>query len=286
MEESKNKAKEPLFSVLMANYNNGKYIKEAIESVLNQSYKNWELIIVDDASKDNSIEIIKPFLKDNRIKLFLRKKNKGCGAAKKHCAEKSNGEYFGVLDPDDILDKDAVKTLMEFCADNPDYGLVYSTYYNCNENLEIKDIAKWVKKIPENKTNLHSDCISFFVAIKKSDYDKTEGFDEKQKRAVDKDIYFKIEEVSKTRFVPKPLYYYRIHDKSLSQGSGQKEAYAWFMLAKYKAFKRRKLNKFNNLSKKEISNSLIRGSLISLKDRKILMSAVLLLRLLKVNLLY
>ena len=61
------------FSILMANYNNSRFIEEAIESVLTQSYQYWELIIVDDYSTDNSIEIINKFLDDKRIKLYLHK---------------------------------------------------------------------------------------------------------------------------------------------------------------------------------------------------------------------
>ena len=69
--------KKSPFSVLIANYNNAKYIKKAIESVLKQTYKNWEIVIVDDASTDNSLEVIRPYLKDKRIKLVKHKENQG-----------------------------------------------------------------------------------------------------------------------------------------------------------------------------------------------------------------
>ena len=65
------KSKPITFSILMANYNNSDNIEEAIQSVISQTYQHWKLIFVDDASTDNSIEIIKPYLKDNRIKLII-----------------------------------------------------------------------------------------------------------------------------------------------------------------------------------------------------------------------
>ena len=133
---------KPLFSILMANYNNARYIKQAIESVLKQSSKNWELIIVDDDSTDNSLEIIRHYLKDKRIKLIKHKKNLGCGAAKRTCAKNAKGQILGILDPDDNLHKDYVKIMTKTHLDNPDYGLIYFLHYNCDANLKIKEIAK------------------------------------------------------------------------------------------------------------------------------------------------
>ena len=67
----------PLFSVLISNYNNGQYLQETIESVKAQDYTNWEIIIVDDLSTDNSIEIYKKYANDNRIKIYYNTENKG-----------------------------------------------------------------------------------------------------------------------------------------------------------------------------------------------------------------
>lgn len=239
-------------SILMANYNNGKYIKQAIESVINQSDKNWELIIVDDDSKDNSINIIRPYLKDKRIKLIQHKKNKGYASSLKTAIDKSTGEIIGRLDADDALHKDAVKIMLNAHKKNPNYGLIYSTYYNCNGKLEPKSLCCWVKKIEKGKTNLHKIRVSHFETFKKSAYEKTEGFDPKQKKAVDKDLIFKLEEVTKLRFINKPLYYYRFHDKGISQGKGIAEARIYSIIAEYHAYMRRLKNKKNNLTSPEI----------------------------------
>ena len=98
-----NMTNNPLFSVLIANYNNGKYLREAINSVYSQIYTNWEIILVDDASTDNSQEIYSELEKDDRIHIYYNEKNMGCGYTKRRCAELANGELCGFLDPDDAL---------------------------------------------------------------------------------------------------------------------------------------------------------------------------------------
>lgn len=103
--------KTPLFSVLIANYNNGKYLMDAIDSVWRQTYTHWEIILVDDASTDNSKELYKELEKDNRIHIYYNEENRGCGYTKRRCADLANGELCGFLDPDDALTDDALEKL-------------------------------------------------------------------------------------------------------------------------------------------------------------------------------
>lgn len=242
----------------MANYNNGKYIKDAIESILNQTFSDWELIIVDDDSSDNSIEIISPFLNDKRIELVRHEKNTGCGAAKRSCAENARGEILGILDPDDSLVQNALEIMNKKFIENSDCGFIYSNFYICDENLRIKEISSWVGKINKGKTNLHEDKIAHFRMFKREDYLKTEGFDQNLKTAVDKDIIYKLEEVTKLKFIDLPLYFYRVNSDGISQGKNWKDAYTSHALVILSAYKRRVKNGFINLSKKEISVRLFR----------------------------
>ena len=249
--------KKLVFSILMANYNNGRYIKEAIKSILAQIYNNWELIIVDDASVDNSLNVIQPYLKDKRIKLFKHKKNLGCGATKKNCARNAIGDIFGIVDSDDFLHKEAINEMIKKYKNNHDLGCVYSTFYECDKNLKVIRINPWVKMIENKKNNLIKSFSSHFLTFRKNVYIKTTGFDEEQKSAVDKDIIYKLEEVCKFAFINKPLYYYRIHDKNISLGRYEQEASAFGILAKYKAYKRRKKSNILNLQKKDMTNLLL-----------------------------
>src|SRR5450631_4104476 len=94
----------PLVSVLMTSYNHDEYIAEAIESVLNSTYTNFELIIVDDISKDNSVEIARSYeLKDKRIRLFVNEKNLGDYPNRNRAASYAKGKYLKYVDCDDKL---------------------------------------------------------------------------------------------------------------------------------------------------------------------------------------
>lgn len=113
----------PLFSVLIANYNYADYISDAIESVLRQTYQNFEIIICDDGSTDNSIEVIKRLAeKDSRI-LVITKKNSGQASALNKAYSNSNGEIISLLDADDIFLEEKLKKVSEAFRKNKNFGV-------------------------------------------------------------------------------------------------------------------------------------------------------------------
>lgn len=94
---------EPLVSIITPLYNSEKYIAETIESVLAQTYSNWEMIIVDDCSKDNSTKIVEEYQKkDRRIKLYRNEINKGVSYTRNRAIDLSQGKYIAFLDSDDL----------------------------------------------------------------------------------------------------------------------------------------------------------------------------------------
>lgn len=183
----------PLFSVLIANYNNGKYLMEAINSVYAQTYTNWEIILVDDASTDNSKEIYKELEKDTRIHIFYNDENHGCGYTKRRCAELANGELCGFLDPDDMLLPEAIDKHINVHIKHDDVAIVYSLCYYCDADYNI--IRKRNIDLKDNETFFNHRGSAHLASYKKSYYEKTEGISEKLKAGVDQDLYFKIEEV-------------------------------------------------------------------------------------------
>jgi glycosyltransferase involved in cell wall biosynthesis len=199
---------KPDFSIIMANYNNEKYIGEAIESVLNQTFKNWELIIVEDCSTDNSLQVIKKYINDKRLRLIHHEKNKGYTAALKTGIADVKSEYFGIFDSDDHLVDNAIEIMYDAHVKNPDCGLIYSQYVKCNLDLTPREIGH-CNKIPPGKTNLETNVVSHFKTFKLCDYLKTTGYDEDILYAEDRDIAYKMEEVTNLLFVDKCLYYYR-----------------------------------------------------------------------------
>lgn len=199
---------KPKFSVVMANYNNAEYIAEAVESVLNQTFSNWELIIVEDCSTDNSPEIIKNYLGDGRIRLIQHQRNSGYTASLKTGISNVRAEFFGILDGDDCLLPDAVKTMYEQHIEFPEFGLIYSQFAYCHRDLTRRCIG-FCDKIPPGKTSLDANVVSHFKSFKLCDYMKTSGYDENILYAEDVDIAYKMEEVTGLKFVDKCLYLYR-----------------------------------------------------------------------------
>jgi len=211
--EEKTTAKRQLkpkskFSVVMANYNNAGYVAQAIESLLNQTFEPWELIIVEDCSTDNSVEVIKPYLSDNRIRLIRHESNRGYTAALKTGIANLRSDYFGILDSDDSLPQQAVETMYRCHIAHPDAGFIYSQFMYCHEELTPKRIG-FCAEIPPGKTSLDENVVSHFKTFKLCDYLKTSGYDENILYAEDIDIIYKMEEVTNLKFVDACLYLYR-----------------------------------------------------------------------------
>ena len=124
-----------------------------------------------------------------------------------------------------------------------DGSLVYSDIITCDENLIEKGV-QLQKQIPENSSYLffQSGTISQFATFKRSFYEKTIGIDAKFRRAVDQDLYLKLEEVGNLKHINKKLYYYRHHKKSISLNENIDKAYSWNILARIDACKRRKIS--------------------------------------------
>lgn len=116
-----------MITVAITNYNYGYFIKHTVESVLNQSYRNFEIIIYDDASTDNSVSLLKKMF-GNRVIIVEGKENKGAGFARNSLINSANGEYILFLDSDDLLDSDALAKLMVVISKGYDvvFGLANS----------------------------------------------------------------------------------------------------------------------------------------------------------------
>lgn len=274
---------KPEFSMLMANYNNGKYIAEAIRSVLDQTFKDWELLIVDDCSTDNSIEIIGPYLKDRRIRLLKNRINRGYIYTLKRLVYESRAEILGILDSDDALTSDAVEVMYDAYKKNPDCGFVYSQFAWCDDKLNPKSKG-FCDSIPPDKNNLYCDCVSAFRTFRKRDYFKTEGFDEEILYAEDKDLIFKMEEVTNLLFVDKILYKYRGLPRSQANDlrKGHTGCISCF-LAKYKAYKRRLNTGISNLTPREMSAQLFDAAFLCVKQKELKRAFSILLRAIKLK---
>ncbi len=198
----------PCISVVMRNYNKQKYIGEAIESIQNQTLKDWELVIVDDCSTDESVREVEKYLSDKRIKLVSMDINSGVSAAARKGISVAASPVVAMFDSDDFLRRDSLELLFAEHVLDPDAGLVYSQFAHCDENLIVKEVG-WADKVPEGKNNLEADKVGAIRSYKKKFYNMTSGHDTTFASAEDKDMSYKMEEVSGLKFLNECLYYYR-----------------------------------------------------------------------------
>ena len=129
----------PKVTVYITCYNYGKHFEKAFLSVKNQIFKNWELIIIDDFSKDNSVSVINNLVKNDEknIKKYFNKENKGLAYCANLALENAKGEYIIRLDADDYLDEAALLVMASFLDENPNIALVYPNYYYIDEERII-----------------------------------------------------------------------------------------------------------------------------------------------------
>lgn len=138
-------------SIITPVYNSEKYLMQTIETVINQTYKNWEMILVDDCSTDESANIIKQYsAKDSRIKYYKLKENSGAAVARNFALENSTGRFIAYLDADDLWKKDKLEKQMNFMLNN-NYAFTCTSYEKIDEKGESKDkIIKMPQKVNYN----------------------------------------------------------------------------------------------------------------------------------------
>jgi len=212
--------KKILFSIVLPVYNAEKHVADAINSVINQDYKNWELIIVDDGSNDNSYKVIKKFLNDNRIN-YIYEKNSGVSAARNNALKHANGDYVLFIDSDDyfsmnILD-DMSKLLSKKNVDVVKFGYFtergvirkkYKFSSTINQILEDEILKQ------EVKNNIFSsyDFNCVWNSVIKSNIAKSIQFDKKIINAEDLLYFYKVLKISKSIFITNEPYYHYIYN--------------------------------------------------------------------------
>ena len=228
-------------SIIVPIYNVERYLKKCIDSLLNQDISDYEIILVDDASTDNSKELYKELEKDERIHIYLNEQNMGCGYTKRRCAELATGEICGFLDPDDVLTNEALEIMVDAHLQHPEASLIHSNHYDCDENLNIQSVYHG-EQIPDNECFLKfQHGVSHFATFKRDLYDKTIGINPSMSCAVDMDLYYLLEEVGTFVYISHVLYYYRRGTGlNISLGENVYKAFAWDTIAQYNAALRRK----------------------------------------------
>ncbi|MDQ1855528.1 glycosyltransferase family 2 protein [Chryseobacterium sp. WLY505] len=245
------------FSILIANYNNGKYFRDCYHSLINQTYENWEVIIIDDASTDDSVEIIESLIRnDSRFKLYHNPNNEGCGSTKAKCMKYAQGDLCAYLDPDDALHPEALeKVALEF-MNREGLAAVYSQMKLCNENLVQEKIYTGTKQIYNNRYFFNYPIqLAHFFTFKREAYLRTTGINPNLKNAVDQDLYLKILEQGQVKYLKEPLYLYRLHPNGISQDKAKQSAKESFARVIHDSMKRRGIKTINRKIVPEVFTS-------------------------------
>ncbi len=204
--------KTPKVSVIMPLYNTEKYVREAIQSILDQSFTDFELIIIDDASTDGSRDIVKSF-NDPRI-IFIENKLKGTIVKSRNQGlEMSRGEYIAPLDSDDIASKNRLAVEVDFLDKNPEFGLVGGNVEVIDSNSN-KTGVKWEEKIPSEKIPvrlLFGNCFSQSAVMFRKKAVPENGYN---KYSEDYDMWIRITKTWKAVNLSKLLLQYRVHNTS------------------------------------------------------------------------
>ena len=207
-----NKKNEAFVTVYITNFNYGKYLEKAIRSVLNQTYKKFELIIIDDGSTDNSRNILKKYSNNKKNIKIIYQKNRGLLFSNNIALKMSKGDYITRLDADDWLDKNFLQIMVNEINKNKNLGMVFCNYYLVSKNGEIQ--TNFLDTTLKSKTfdqPAHGACSLINVKCL-----KVLGYNQDLKSQDGVDIWIKLILKYKVKNVNLPLFYYRIHGKNLT----------------------------------------------------------------------
>lgn len=239
-------------SFITASYNYAKYIPETIESVINQTYENWELIIVDDGSKDNSIEVINSYVKKYPEKIRLlthpNNENRGLKETVKLGVQNATGDFIAFVESDDYIRKDYLEKKLEILKKFPNLKFIYNdvemvgNVSSDDVKIDTLDITRRIFENQNRPISLHrfmpiTNLVPTFSCVMvKRDALLACNFDTPQNAWLDWWLWGQIAVNNKFYFISEKLSYWRLHDSSYINIS--KEA----ILKKAFQFKKKLLN--------------------------------------------
>lgn len=211
---SSNSSHTPKVSIYIPTYNYGAYLQESVGSVLEQNYEDWELIIIDDGSTDETPAVLAKFEGNPKIRIH-RQENQGLTRTNNKAIEMSRGEYIMRLDADDYLDENALLVLANVLDSKPEVALVYPDYYVVSEDGELVRLERRSKAYEEDELldlPSHAAC----AMIRRSCLVELGGYNEDILRQDGYDLWLRLIQKYQVYNVNLPLFYYRRHAGSLS----------------------------------------------------------------------
>lgn len=216
----------PLVSIIVVSYNHEKYIRENLDSIKRQTYTNIELIVADDASQDNSVEVFEAWLTENNYtaKKKFHKKNTGFATILNECIELTTGKYIKIIAADDYLHESAIeKCILKLEEVGDEYGMIYTDIYAIDDHSKvIDDITDYNGSYSTDPNRFHNLLVignriaALTVIMRKTALLATGKYNQE---FIIEDYYrwLKISQLYKVAYVPEKLAFYRLHDSNISK---------------------------------------------------------------------
>ena len=205
-----------LVSIVMPSYNTGQYISDSIESVLKQTYTNWELLIVDDCSTDDTDDVLVPYLQDRRIKYIKNKINSGAAISRNRALREAKGKWIAFLDSDDIWVAEKLEKQIRFMEKN-EYAFTFTDYRICLNGSWLPYVCTGPNHITKKK--MYDYCYFSTITVM---YDREKvGLIQiaNLRKNNDYAMWLKVIEKSDAYRLSECLSFYIKHDGSVSSGS-------------------------------------------------------------------
>ena len=217
----------PKVSVIIPVYNGEKYIAYAIESVLCQTYKNIEIIVVDDDSKDKTAEVVKNYQETynqtdkQEVLTYIYQKNQGAAAARNKGIVSSTGEYIALLDYDDIWEPEKIELQVKYMIEHQEVGMVHSDAGFIDKDGNLIDDMKRPKGFTVygrcfKELFIQNKIRTSTAVIRTSCLDKIGLFDEDIRYCEDLDLWLRLAREFSIGYVDQILCYYRLHDSNMT----------------------------------------------------------------------
>ena len=240
-----NKTDTDLVSVILPTFNRADFIANSVKSLISQTYKNLEIIIVDDGSTDDTENIIKNF-KDERIKYIKLNENHGANYARNTGLKIAQGQFITFVDSDDEFKDVKIEEELKILSQNESTGLIYSWFYRCH-NEDVKEEYK-LSLEPKFGGNIFNELLYKNVIgnpsplIRKECFDKVGKFDENMQSCQDWEMWIRISKDYNIEYLDKPLMKTTIHVSQISSNIGYKIQGMEYIYKKYRSY-------FNNNKK-------------------------------------
>ena len=224
----------PLVSVVMANYNYGRYLAAAVQSVLAQTLRDLELIVVDDGSTDDSLHVLEPFRRDPRLRVVCVE-HLGQPRAKNAGIAEATAPYIAFLDADDIWHPEKLKLQLPLFEGRPKVGVVYSRRTLIDESgreLAYHQPKLFHGDILSNIFQNNFVCFSS-VVVRRAVFEHIGVFDPSLNLAIDYDLWLRVAGHYHFDFVDRPLVQYRVGHGNLSRRAGERLKTALLIMRRY-----------------------------------------------------